>query len=215
MSTNSNTTYPDTPAFNGGGAGFPAGGGATHIATTSGLLSTLENKKSSILMVSGGGGAGRYYGNDTGNYSGWGGPGGGYIGRDGAPKNQIVYGYGTGGTQTSGGYYKYITSSNGASYGSFGQGAVVFASHDSVYLTGSGGGGGFYGGGAIEHGPAGGGSGYIGNPLLTNKTMYCYNCTESLEESTKTISTTCTSETPTENCSKQGNGYARITLISY
>ena len=91
----------------------------------------------------------------------------------------------------------------------------MFASHDSVYLTCSGGGGGFYGGGAIEHGPAGGGSGYIGNPLLTNKSMYCYNCTESLEESTKTISTTCTSKTPTENCSKQGNGYAKITLISY
>ena len=45
--------------------------------------------------------------------------------------------------------------------------------------------------------------------------MYCYNCEESTEESTKTISTTCTSETPTENCSKQGNGYAKITLISY
>ena len=43
--------------------------------------------------------------------------------------------------------------------------------------------------------------------------MYCYNCTESTEESTKTISTTCTSATPTENCAKSGNGYARITLI--
>lgn len=43
--------------------------------------------------------------------------------------------------------------------------------------------------------------------------MYCYNCEESTEESTKTISTTCTSETPTENCSKQGNGYARITYL--
>ena len=43
--------------------------------------------------------------------------------------------------------------------------------------------------------------------------MYCYNCEESTEKSTKTISTTCTSETPTENCSKQGNGYARITYL--
>lgn len=76
---------------------------------------------------------------------------------------------------------------------------------------------GMYGGGGSSrcHGGAGGGSGYIGNQLLINKTMYCYNCEESSEESTKTISTTCTSETPTENCSKQGNGYARITLISY
>ena len=53
------------------------------------------------------------------------------------------------------------------------------------------------------------------NSLLTDKMMYCYNCNESSEESTKTVSTTCASQTPTENCSKQGNGYARITLISY
>ena len=57
-------------------------------------------------------------------------------------------------------------------------------------------------------------SGYIGNSFLTNKTTYCYNCATSNEISTKNISTTCTSSTPTENCSKQGNGYARITLIS-
>ena len=44
--------------------------------------------------------------------------------------------------------------------------------------------------------------------------MYCYNCQESNEISTKTISTTCTSATPTANCAKQGNGYARITLVS-
>ena len=43
--------------------------------------------------------------------------------------------------------------------------------------------------------------------------MYCYNCTESTEESTKTISSTCVNEIPTENCAKSGNGYARITLI--
>ena len=57
----------------------------------------------------------------------------------------------------------------------------------------------------------GGGYDYIGNSLLTNKAMYCYNCEESSEESTKTISTTCAEETPTENCAKKGNGYARIT----
>ena len=61
---------------------------------------------------------------------------------------------------------------------------------------------------------SGGGSGYIGNPLLTNKVMYCYNCEESFEESTKTISTTCSEEAPTSYCAKKGNGYARITLVS-
>ncbi|HCY44879.1 MAG TPA: hypothetical protein DHU33_05585 [Firmicutes bacterium] len=60
---------------------------------------------------------------------------------------------------------------------------------------------------------SGGGSGYIGNSLLSNKAMYCYNCEESSEESTKTISTTCVEETPTVNCAKKGNGYARITYI--
>lgn len=62
-------------------------------------------------------------------------------------------------------------------------------------------------------GGAGGGSGYIGNPSLTDKAMYCYNCEESSEESTKTVATTCTSSNPTENCAKQGNGYARVTLV--
>ena len=79
----------------------------------------------------------------------------------------------------------------------------------------SGGGGGFYGGAGTAAGGVGaGGSGYIGNPLLKNKVMYCYNCEESSEESTKTISTTCNEETPTSYCAKKGNGYARITLVS-
>ncbi len=59
----------------------------------------------------------------------------------------------------------------------------------------------------------GGGSSYIANPLLTNKVMYCYNCQELTEEQIKTISTTCTNKNPTENCSKQGNGYAKITYL--
>ena len=32
-------------------------------------------------------------------------------------------------------------------------------------------------------------------------------------ESTKTFTTTCAEETPTENCAKIGNGYARITYL--
>lgn len=90
-----------------------------------------------------------------------------------------------------------------------------------MLAEGSGGGGaGFYGGFSYQgietksDAAGAGGSGYIGNSLLTEKSMYCYNCQESSEESTKTISTTCTSATPTANCAKQGNGYARITLVS-
>lgn len=82
----------------------------------------------------------------------------------------------------------------------------------SSYGNSSGGGGGFYGGASSLRG-AGGGSGYIGNSLLTNKVMYCYNCAESSEEATKTIPTTCNQTNLTENCSKIGAGYAKITLV--
>lgn len=39
-----------------------SGGGATHIATRSGLLYTLENYKSDVLIVAGGGGGSGYVG---------------------------------------------------------------------------------------------------------------------------------------------------------
>ena len=193
-----------------------AGGGATHIATTSGLLSTLENSKSNILIVSGGGGGAAKRGEEYGD--GNGGSAGGYIGNNGEAinhSNGYGYGYGTGGNQNAGGQIVWIPGTFNInsthlqkSYGSFGYGG-------GKDYHAAGGGGGFFGGGGTFHGGAGGGSGYIGNSLLTEKSMYCYNCQESSEESTKTISTTCTSSTPTENCAKKGNGYARITLISY
>ncbi len=180
-----------------------SGGGATHISKTSGLLSSLVEQISKILIVSGGGGGAERQ---------LGGSGGGYIGNTG---KKLVDGYNyfsTGGTQNRGGT-GIQSDSNLAIYdvnGKFGQGGMGNSDTDS----GPDGGGGFFGGGAATWaGGAGGGSGYIGNPLLTNKVMYCYNCEESSEESTKTISTTCSEETPTENCAKKGNGYARITYI--
>ena len=183
--------------YNGGGdseyVNNGSGGGATCIANNLGLLFELENYKNSILIVSGGGG-----GATTDNA---GGAGGGINGNNG------IYGTtgekeGLGGTQFSGG----TGSSDSGSFGKGGNGNAA------------GGGGGFYGGGSTKIGigkdsSAGGGSGYIGNSLLTNKVMYCYNCEESNEESTKTISTKCAEETPTANCAKKGNGYARITYI--
>ena len=175
-----NDNQPET----GGG-----GGGATHIATKSGLLNSLENYKNDIYIVSGGGGAG--------NFSQHGGSGGGFIGTQGENFS------GTGGTQISG--------------CDFGKGCDGTGIGNSNGV--SGGGGGFYGGNinsadGKDSNAGGGGSGYIGNPLLKEKVMYCYNCEESNEESTKTISTTCSEETPTSYCAKKGNGYARITLVS-
>ena len=171
-----------------------SGGGATHIATKSGTLTTFGNNKNNILIVSGGGGGSSM--STGGVFSANGGSGGGYVG--------VSIQKSTGGSQTSGGL-----DAKGVINSSFGKGA-------SCYNEGAGGGG-FYGGGSGSHSEIGysgaGGSGYIGNTLLTEKSMYCYNCATSAEESTKTISTTCTSATPTANCAKQGNGYARITLI--
>ena len=185
--------------YNGGGDSFyfnnekwGSGGGATHISLKSGLLSSLENNVSSILMVSGAGGGAYYKSN--------GGSGGGYKGNDGKPVNN--YKTALGGTQNSGGL--------GSVNGTFGLGGICTENG----LNCAGGGGGFYGGAGADATSGAGGSGYIGNPLLTNKVMYCYNCEESSEENTKTISTTCNEETPTSNCAKKGNGYARITLVS-
>lgn len=188
--------------YNGGGSragwtckncdfGSSGGGGATHIATKSGLLSTLENDKSSILIVSGGGGGAGYV--DSGwNYNPTGIPSGG--GLKGNPGQSDSTRHGAPGTQTSG--YSFGQAQNCADKG-----------------VCDGGGGGYYGGYFGNNG-AGGGSGYIGNTSLTNKAMYCYNCEESSETNTKTISITCISETPTSYCAKKGNGYARITLVS-
>ena len=189
--------------YNGGGTaltGGYGGGGATHIATKSGLLSTLSSNINNILIVAGGGG-----GNGA---SGAGGSAGGISGSkgvDGACSNKA----GSGGTQTAGGACVDTSYSNKGSFGAGGAGKGDNnggAGGAGLYGGGSGTGGNCYGGG-------GGGSSYIGNTLLTNKSMHCYNCTESSNTATKTISTTCANETPTENCAKQGNGYAKITYI--
>ncbi len=205
-------TFADGTAFLNYGA---SGGGATHIANKSGLLSSLENYKNNILIVSGGGGGSNF--DTSSNLStGIGGSAGGYIGEKGTSpvENNVLLTnvFANGGTQFAGGQGAIFTQNvnNGAS-GAFGIGGKSGPNS-------GGGGSGYYGGGggtrANDDSSGAGGSGYIGNSLLTNKVMYCYNCQESSEESTKTISTTCSEETPTENCAKKGNGYARITLVS-
>ena len=205
----SELTDTNIGGYNGGGysgngsyANSFGGGGATHIAKTSGLLSTLEKKKDDILIVAGGGG-GAITGSST-----IGGSGGGYIGVNGSASdsqwNTSTYIPG-GGMQTGAG----TAYGGSARQGKFGSGQTGNTSG-----WGGGGGGGLYGG-SNGHGTTGaGGSGYIGNSLLNNKIMYCYNCTESSNESTKTISTTCNEETPTEKCAKKGNGYVILTLIN-
>lgn len=210
--------------FNGGGdsaySGRGSGGGATSIYRTliaDGQLKNYENNKEEILIVAGGGGGGQVYkANNKTDYSGIGGHGGGYIGGNGTIFSTEVYGYGTGGTQNEGGTAIDVAMSllvDTISDGSFGLGAFVKGSYKEYYVYSSGGGGGFYGGGAIEHGPAGGGSGYIGNTILSNKYMTCYECTTSSDENTRTNSTTNVSATATSDYAKMGNGYTKITFL--
>lgn len=181
------------------------GGGATHIALINGTLKNMQNNINNIIMVSGGGGGAT---NRTSDGI-IGGSGGGIIGGKSVDNDTSCSYIGNGGSQINGGVaYDCRGIYTNAINGSFGQGGTYLS--DAENYNSSGGGGGYYGGSFV----GGGGSGYIGNSLLTNKAMYCYNCEESSEESTKTISTTCSEETPTVNCAKKGNGYARITLIS-
>lgn len=207
--------------YNGGGSAIGAkdvangsGGGATHIAKVSGLLSTLSNNVDDILIVSGGGGGGcHWYNNSQTNYSyGRGGSGGGTIGGTGYTTYKLnsssFGGNGIGGSQIAGGTGGTAKVSWGrGNSGSFGLGGGI------LDVAASGGGGGYYGGGSGYDVGAGGGSGYIGNELLTDKVMYCYSCTISDEESTKTESTTNVSDSPISEYVKMGNGYARITYL--
>lgn len=200
----SSSTSVINGGYNGGGNGTSGGdgtsysacggggGGATHVATVSGVLSTLSSSINNILIVAAGGGGVAVDSYDSYVYSYSGGNGGGISGNKVSGESTTC----TVGTQTSGNLFGV-----GGNYASLTHGAA-------------GGGGGYYGGtGGGVNAPGCGGSGYIGNSLLADKYMYCYNCTTSDVESTKTYTTTCTSETPTENCAKIGNGYAKITFV--
>ena len=195
--------------YNGGGLGYSeganyrysgSGGGATHIALKSGVLSTLSNDINKILIVAGGG-AGTWH---TGSYSDWEtrtvGHGGGFAGVDSTGRADNVDTLGAGGVQTTG-------------Y-AFGQGKGDCP---------NGAGGGFYGGTCSAY-AAGGGSGYIGNSRIVDGVMYCYNCNESGGDGIKTISTTgnnndsvsCPngySNSALSNCAKSEDGYAKVTYL--
>ena len=192
--TNGTLKSVSSGGYNGGGSGTwdnsddeaSGGGGATHIATSTGLLSTFENNLDSLLIVSGGGG-GKSWTYAVGSA-------GGFKGGKANTTNQSEV------SQTKG-------------Y-AFGQGQNASGTGDSTGVGG--GGGGLYGGymnNVVGKSCGSGGSSYIGNKLLTNKVMYCYNCESSNDESIKTISTTNISEEAVSTYVKKGNGYARITYI--
>ena len=222
------SNFDTSATYNGGGnasatpdcKNFAAsGGGATHIASVSGALSSLENQKDKIYIVAaGGGGASSRYCSDVDYHYCSGGNGGGIQGGQTLlfVNSGWTYTFAGGATQTSGGTVGVHNNEAGATAGKFGQGGSWDPSTRSLghYYSAIGGGGGFYGGGGGMFIGGGGGSSYIGNEKLTNKKMICNNCTESALESTKTISTTQHSATPTSNSPKEGNGYAQISIIS-
>ena len=203
-------TSQSSPQYYGSG-----GGGATHMAFDSGLLSSLSSHATDgrIIIVAGGGGGSSTSITSVSNATtnGNGGAGGGINGVNGnttyvGPDTRTP---GDGGTQMNFG----ATYSNVSTYTSaaFGQGCIANNTYGS-YMRVSGGGG-YYGGGCGIHSGGGGGSGYIANPSLTSKKMVCYNCAISTDPTTKTESNTCHNVSPTVDCAKEGNGYARITYV--
>ncbi len=245
--TGASSTYGSASGgYNGGGSGKDyrdgrgtgGGGGATHIAKVTGELRYLESVKGElnnasgtyisdkiIIVAGGGGGVGNFTGLHTVNLVA--GSGGGSVGVTGvSPGTGKTY-YGTGGTQLAAGTAERTDSVYQGTDGSFGFGGDCTGAAEGNC---SGGGGGFFGGGSNSNysGAAGGGSGYIGNISLSEKAMYCYNCTESDTADSYTVSTygTTTHENernplcvngysfdPISKCAKAGNGYVRITYL--
>lgn len=221
------STFTTPATFNGGGKAdatkdcdnFAAsGGGATHIASQTGQLSSLSSNVNTIYIVAaGGGGASARICSTSDWHKSSGGNGGGIKG--GSPKvfdnSGWTYTYPGGGSQTAGGSAGLQNNESGATAGTFGKGGSWSSSTRSKsYTSAIGGGGGFYGGGGGMFIGGGGGSSYIGNPQLINKIMYCYQCETSPNEATKTNTTNNASEDPKSNFAKKGNGYAKITFIS-
>lgn len=182
------------------------GGGASHIATTNGILSSLNSNKLDIILIGGGGGGS--YATANSSYGGDGGHGGGFQGGNGT-HDSVDSRKGMGGTQTSGG--SIASSGTSTSKPDFGYGGGGI----SGWYTSASGGGGLYGGSAGGNSAGGGGgSGYINTSKLTNAFMYGYNVPTSNDTATKTYSTTNVSSTPTSNYAKSGDGAARITPIN-
>jgi hypothetical protein len=201
--------------YNGGGQGLElekkynqfchygaGGGGATHIATATGLLQNLT--KAQTLMVAGGGGGGGGHSQGT-----TGGPGGNTTGGTPTPIAQNNHETSQGGTQTAGGSWvlngttTYYDATSHANPGSWGKGGDKKVVAEDTVGGGGGGGAGYYGGAAGEWSAGAGGSSYINGHS---------GCTQQ----NSTYIFTSTSMTQGNNVSNKpsgtsnNNGYARI-----
>ena len=207
--SSSNSSRVNAGGYNGGGYryGYKGGGGATHIATASGLLKDLSSNRDAVLIVAGGGGSDGAT-NKQGMY------GGGTTGGSSTQSYTANSSYcGKGGTQNYSGYSNSytittqatsgLTSNTIANYcGGFGFGG------GGVYLSsgygGAGGGGWFGGSGTVPDSSVdddrggGGGSGYVKSTLTDTQTI--------------AGNTTFLAPNGTNETGHTGNGYARITI---
>ena len=193
--------YNAQGGYNGGGGGSDdrhddesggGGGGATHIAINNNLgeLKNYIDNKDNVLIVAGGGGGSAWYE---------------------APSAGGYQSYSDSHSATS-----IATQTEGYAFGQ-GQSAVITEEATAAADGNGGGGGGWYGGfyQDVDDASCGtGGSSYIGNSLLSNKSMYCYGCSETDEPSIKTVRTVKHSFAPISQFAKSGNGYARITFLN-
>ncbi len=154
-----------------------AGGGATHIATVTGVLSSLSSQQDKVLIVAGGG-SGGVYSYDGSTYRGFTGYGGG------------------GPTSTAYSSTYQATQTTAGTGGSFGQGAS-YTGKTNYKFGPSGGGGGWYGGGNRQDAQDtyaeelvrghGGGSGYIKSTLTSTSSSNGYRSGHGQAKITATI----------------------------
>ena len=171
------------------------GGGATHIAKSSGLLKDFTNKKNDLIIVAGGGGGASSYDKDNGNgVCGIGGYGGGLNGGTGTnDSNSRTPGGGAsqtsvGSTSTDGGF-------SAQTQASFGLGCSPYTTYSSYMQVA--GGAGYYGGGCGTHSGGGGGSSYA----ISNGIILSGNTNIPSYDGKSTM------------IGNSGNGYARITYL--
>jgi len=181
-----------------GGAG---GGGATHIALTNlGELFNYNSKRNELFLIAaGGGGAGANSGSSALQYN-VGGYGGGTTGGNGTnvmKTNYSGFDTGRGGTQTAAGCS--ATTSNGC--GAFGKGGNNNTT--SSASQGAGGGAGYFGGGAGRNYGTSGGGGSSWIDGVTDGSTIAGNAAMPTHDGESTMT------------GNSGDGYAKITLISY
>lgn len=230
FSTTTTYTAQSGGGYNGGGAaGYRGGtgGGATDIRLTSGTWNNSDSLLSRIIVAGGGGGAYSY----SSTYKAAGGYAGGTTGGKGSYYSSSYSAFvGSGATQTGGGSAGTGSSTNyNGKAGSFGQGGATGYKYNSTsYYSNGAGGGGWYGGGAAGNyssssrtraAAGGGGSGFVWTSATSANVPSGYSVPTSYyltdAETIAGNSSMPTQDGTTTMTGNTGNGYAKITWISF